>query len=200
MDPITLSAIIAGGSSILDGILGNNANAKQAAKNRQFENEQAERQMAFQREMSTTEYQRAVEDMRKAGLNPILAAKGGNSSPSGASGSGSSAHMENVLAEAGAVPMQMAKMKADLALTKEMTNTEVTKQNLNNANAGGTFGVPGFLKVPFTSAKKAATSMRNYMGAPGKHPLRAFVHPQYNSYYTKLQLQRNLQNLKPQAA
>jgi hypothetical protein len=43
-------------------------------------------QMAFQREMSNTSYVRGMEDMRQAGLNPILAGKmGGASTPTGAS-------------------------------------------------------------------------------------------------------------------
>lgn len=49
-----------------------------------FSARQAQRQMDFQREMSSTVYQRGVEDMRKAGINPILAA--GNVSTPGASG------------------------------------------------------------------------------------------------------------------
>lgn len=65
-----LGGLAAAGGSILSGVF----NARQAAKNRNF-----------QLYMASTAYQRSMIDMRKAGLNPILAYKqGGAATPSGA--------------------------------------------------------------------------------------------------------------------
>ena len=67
--------------------------SQQASVNRDWQAQQALMNREFQERMSNTAYQRMVEDMQKAGLNPALAYQhmGGASTPSGSMGSGSSA-------------------------------------------------------------------------------------------------------------
>jgi hypothetical protein len=66
--------IVGGGASLIGGLLGNSSAKAEARRNRDF-----------QAYMSNTAHQREVADLRKAGLNPILSATGGNgaSSPAG---------------------------------------------------------------------------------------------------------------------
>lgn len=64
--------------------------AEENRKARNFNSAEAQAERDWQTEMSNTSYQRAMADMKAAGLNPVLAAKfGGASSGSGASASSS---------------------------------------------------------------------------------------------------------------
>ena len=128
-DPVTIG-LVGAGLGFLGGERANAANRDIASAANASSAEQAAKQMEFQSRMRDTQYQTAVEDMKKAGLNPMLAyTQGGAGTPSGAMGQVSTAKMGNSVGSALQGYQSLSMNNADLDL-KKATTTGTTATTL----------------------------------------------------------------------
>lgn len=128
--------LIGGGIGLLGGILGNASSAK-AAKS----------QMEFQERMSSTAHQREVQDLRAAGINPILSARAGASTPGGASYTA-----QNV----GSAAVSSAREAQDAQNQRELVRSQVRLQRaqaFQASEAGRASGTEALYKSKMADAQ-----------------------------------------------
>jgi hypothetical protein len=125
------SSLVTAGGSLLGGLIGKSGQSSANKTNYKI----AQEQMKFQERMSNTAYQRAADDMEKAGLNRILALGNPASSPVGATATMQNENTQLAQNLSTVVPQALTAMQ-------QIANVEKTRAETQNLKQTGTIKTP----------------------------------------------------------
>lgn len=166
-----LGSFISGVGQGAAGLLGQGASFSSAGKSRHYDYRKFKETMKFQREMANTAYQRGTKDMRKAGINPMLAyIQGGASAPSGGAGGAPQANVGNALEgvvssalEARRLKKEIKAVDSQVGLNKQTEATAKADQAKKEAEAESARATAKMLNAQIPAAKaKAQYDKANY--------------------------------------
>lgn len=124
MWPLLAATAIPALGSAFGQHMANRQNVKLSREGMAFEADQVAKQMQFQERMSGTAYQRATEDMKMAGINPMLAfSQGGASTPGGGAASGAAATVEDIVSPAVASAQHARRLNQELRNMRQSEET-----------------------------------------------------------------------------
>lgn len=134
------AAVGLGGASIFAGDQTNQANTEAQREANLINLGSSRENREWQTEMSNTAYQRATADMRKAGINPMLAGlnQSSASTPSGNAANAGAAKMENVIGAGLSSALQTRSLVAELDQkdTASKLNTAMATKALQDTQTG----------------------------------------------------------------